>query len=277
MLILSKIIPPVLWCLFLIVAGGFSIRQGIVLGLLMALLVIPIGKGKPMHFTPYFVRVSPKWWEILSDFKLVNSPEEWRSIVESVDQSPAYHPLRDGILFSVVQQSEDAERILVYSHDHKGFLSEIRFREDIDPIKIRREDPAKFAGFSEHERVFVFWRPSGGGYALELYLPAWWWAKTKKICPVPIEEEEDYATGCVKLVLARLSYREFDLYWEPTKWSNNFYSRTVPQIRLRGDEQRRIHGWTAIQHEKPEFPSFLSNDWPDCIEHKYCDVEHRAI
>ncbi len=52
------------WPLTLVFVAGFPIRQGIVLGLLLAWLALGIGKAalKPVRrFTPYWVRVSPNY------------------------------------------------------------------------------------------------------------------------------------------------------------------------------------------------------------------------
>jgi hypothetical protein len=40
-------------------------------------------------------------------FRLIGSPEEWHSIAESVKSCADYRVLRDGVLFTVLQPSED--------------------------------------------------------------------------------------------------------------------------------------------------------------------------
>ncbi len=92
----------------------------------------------------------------ITDFKLIGEAEEWRVILEAFDELPSadYRVLRNGIYFTVAQQSEDLERTLIYSDNHRAFVSKVDFWELMTPIKLRRE-----AQFSElqayHVRFFM--------------------------------------------------------------------------------------------------------------------------
>jgi hypothetical protein len=259
-----------LWPLALVFVGGFPMRQGIVLGLLLAWLAFGIGKAavKPARrFTPYWVRVSPNWYQILSDFALVGSPEEWRSIREAVRPCADYSVLRDGVLFTVLQHSEDWTQDLVFWNQHQSFGSELRFREDMSPIQFERKDPA-----GGHIPAYLFMKPYGQ-YNMGIEVRDWWWDKVKGSCATPLSVETNPMTGTVELTLATLSLNEFDFYWAPVNWTDEYVLKTKPQIRQRRDEQGLALGWIAKDLRIPE----LSVRVPVYIEHKYFVVEHREI
>ena len=94
-----------IWPLALVFVGGFPIRQGVVLGLLLALLAFAMTDKPVARFMPYRIWISPNWYQILTDFNLIGSLEERRSIRDSVGSSTDhYSVLRDGVQFTVVQQ-----------------------------------------------------------------------------------------------------------------------------------------------------------------------------
>lgn len=90
--------------LFLLLGMAFwipTLRQGLVLGMLLAWISFGIAKRsvKPSWgFTPYWVSVAPNWYEILTDFRLIGNPKEWRAIEESVRSCPDYRVLRDDVI-----------------------------------------------------------------------------------------------------------------------------------------------------------------------------------
>lgn len=267
--------------LYLVLAyiGDLSIRQSIVLALLMASLavgIITIAAAKPAgRFNPYYVRIDPNWYDLLIDFKLIDKPEEWHAIQKSFEGLPTteYRVLRSGICFTVVHQSEDFERTLVYSDNHRAFVSEVDFEEDVEPIRVEHTNP-----FGEPNTcdVRLFMKSGGHGYNLGIRVPGRWWDQVKGACPKPIKEIDNHPTGRVELILATISHREFDLYWEPVEWSSTFYDKTAKQIRGRRDEQRQKLGWKTIEHDA-DLGAELGIDFPESIEHKYFNVEHRGI
>jgi hypothetical protein len=91
------------------------------------------------NFSPFFVFVSPHWYELLRDYKLVQSDEEWQQIVKSRDSAPPneYNVLRSGILFSVLQPRSDAYLpALIYWDSRRRFVSEVEFEEQIEEIHV---------------------------------------------------------------------------------------------------------------------------------------------
>jgi hypothetical protein len=112
----------------LVLIGGFPLRQGASLGLLLAAAdaILSSRLALPQEdppLTPYWVGISPKWCQILSDYKLISGPEEWQGVLELAKGLPDYRVLRDGVLFTVIQ------RQLVYWNQHQGFGSEFRTSE----------------------------------------------------------------------------------------------------------------------------------------------------
>jgi hypothetical protein len=218
-----------LFYLILAYIADFSVQQSVVLACFIASLALAIENraAKPtMRFTPYYVRVAPKWCELLLDFKLISKPEEWYSIQNGFESLPAteYRVLRDGIHYTTLQQSEDAERTLIYSYNHRVFVSDVDFEEDLEPIKLERPNPIRGLRSSP---VSLFMKFGSKGYDLGLRVPDWWWEQAKPSCTAPMKEKKDYVTGTVELVLATISARAFDLHWEPVVWGSTFFNETA--------------------------------------------------
>ncbi len=256
--------------LILIYIAGFSVRQSIVL----ALVFIAFAHGmsgfapKPAQkFRPYRVSVAPDYYRILSDFHL-GTREQWQQLQEDLQETapPRACIWRYGIGFTVASQSEDGELTLVYSDNHKYFTSIVRFEEDMSPFHVERVE--KVAGLPDCQRVSLFIRPGGAsrGYDLGISVPDRWWGTVKGSCPRPIREE--HRSDYVDLVLATLSHREFDLYWEPAVWNYDYYTKTLTSIENRRDEYRTKLGWEAQKY---------SFNCRDTIRHRYFLVEHHAI
>jgi len=256
----------------LVFVGGFPVRQGVVLGLLMAWLAFGIRMQMPSarRFIPYWVRVSPNWYQILTDFKLISSVEEWRSVLQSA--STDYCVLRDGVLFTVVQESEDFEHTLIFWNQHQAFGSEFRFMEDMTPIQFKRMDP-----MGGHLPARFFMKPWAAGllagYSLGIEVRDWWWEKMKTSCVAPLAVDTNLLTGSVDLTLATLPRKEFDLYWGC--WTEEYITKVKPKIRVQRDEARQKLGWTAEEHQADDFHPY--GGWPAAIVHKYFHIQHHAI
>jgi hypothetical protein len=267
------------YTLILIYVAGLSARQSIVLALLFTGLAHGISRSarKPgSRLRPYRVRIVPDLHQILCDFQMIRTPQEWRQLQDGFKSiPPEFGSIWGyGIAFTVASESEDRERALIYSDSHKCFMSEVRFEEDLSPLEIERID--KTPGFPDHQRVSLFVRPGGGsgGYDAGISVPMRWWETVKQSCPKPIREEKDHPTGYINLILATISYREFDLYWEQVERKYDDLVKTAKEIEARRDQCRKLLGWEIQEH--PDFPE-LCIDWPDTIKHAYFLVEHRAI
>jgi hypothetical protein len=270
--------------LILAYIAGFSTWQSIVLAALIAWLALSTAIAyvvlKPARrFSPYYVRVDPNWYDLLIDFKLIDGIDAWHAVRKFSEERPTaeYCVVRSGICFMVVQQSEDFERTLIYLNNHRTFVSEVDLEEDVEPLRIGRIDKISEAmGKPSKCDVRLLVRFGADGYKLGIRVPSQRWNEVKASCPKPTEEVADYPTGQVDLILAIISYREFDLYWEPVVWSSTFYDKNAKQIRSLRDEQRGKLGWKTLEHDS-DLGAELGIDWPESIEHKYFTVEHRAI
>ncbi len=265
------------YTLVLVYVAALSVRQSIVLAVLFTGLAHGIGKSvsKPtVRFRPYQVRIVPDLYQILWDFQMIRATEEWTQLQAKFNgaQPPFGSIWGYGISFAVISESEDRERTLIYSNSHKCFVSEVQFEEDLSPFKIERIDKAP--SLPDYQDVSLFLRPGSGGYDLGISVPDKWWHLTKQSCPKPIREQENYATGYVNLVLATISYREFDGYREPAEWEYNHMMKWTREIDERRTEQRKRLGWEVPK--QPDFPE-LCISWPDALKNSYFRVEHRAI
>lgn len=298
------------WCLVLLFAGGFPLRQGIVLGLSMALIAVPaelVGNivRPPTRFTPYYVRLLPNWYQILSDFKILRNVEEWHSVLKSIERFPPsrYCVVRNCISFTVLQAAEECRHPLIFWNSERAFTTDLTFSHELEPILLSRKDNAvklvvekdgrflvddilqpslletyvnEFAllSVSGNYQIQFFMKSCVEGYDLGIGIPDWWWQQMKDSCPAPEKEHRDDVTGYVELVLARIALCDLDCYWEPVPRDIDFHLTIVPKMKERREQLRRKLGWKTIpQPDTPEMPLH----WPEAIEHKYFRMEHRAV
>jgi len=169
----------------LVYVAGLSVRQSIVLAVLFtsASRGLERAAGKPLRrFTPYYVRIKPRWHLLLADFKLISKPEEWHAIQESFNEKPSseYRVLRDVLFFTVVDQAEDFERTSIYWNNHRCFVSNVKFEEDMEPIQVERESDVEFL---RRSGVRFFMKVGMDGYKLGIRVADWWWEERKASCP----------------------------------------------------------------------------------------------
>jgi len=253
--------------------ADFPLRQSVVLALVIAGLVHAVrhnAKQPLLRFSPYNVFIRPTWSQILIDYHLIAKPEDWQLIEHSLKKLPLDErsALRYGIHFTIVHQSDDFERTLIYwNHDH-SFASEIDFEEEMVPIKAKREVEIPMLGDYD---FYFFAKWAVDGYNLGIVVPDSWWHTKKQMCPKPFMEVSRHPTGQVELVLATIPYREFDVYWKPVEWNSAYNENTIK----RRDAYRVKFAWAAIidEDDAPE----LALDLPEGIYHKYFEVKHRAV
>ncbi|HEY6341574.1 MAG TPA: hypothetical protein VIY49_08790 [Bryobacteraceae bacterium] len=108
-------------------------------------------------------------------FKLIGGLEDWCAIAESVKGSSDYRVLRDGVLFTVVQQFGNLEHTLIFWNQHQVFGSEFSFVEAMTPVRFERAGTSP----SWHAPAFFFMKPHGAqgvaGYAFGIEVRDWWW------------------------------------------------------------------------------------------------------
>lgn len=262
----------------LLYLGRFSIRESIVLAVIFAgyaSAAHTFGAKPTRRFSPFRVRIYPYWWRILVDFRVVSGDEEWDKIRHLTEQFPKteYHILRDGLCFTVVQESEDARRI-IYSDNRHAFKSIMESEEELNPIRVTPISKRESATEQPKSDIRFFMRYGQKDYELGLRVPTRWWAAVRDSCPRPVREDEDHPTGRVDLVLALIPFAEFD-YWQPLQWSAARHKRILSEAnQLRGCLASL--GWKSIEID-PDVRSELGLHSPEILEHKYFYLEHQDI
>lgn len=252
--------------------ADFPLRQSAVLALLVGAILYALRQNanKPLvRFSPYDVFIRPTWSRLLIDYKLVANPEDWQFIELSLSKQPTstQSVLRDVVHFTVVQQSDDFERTLIYWHHDNSFASEVEFEQYLPQISAKREVLDPILGDYD---FYFFARWGTDGYNLGLVVSDSWWHSKKTLCPKPLTEIKRHLTGQVELVLATIPYREFDVYWQSVQWDST-YNETVSKRR---DGYRSKFAWAAMeQDDDPE----LALDPPNVLYHKYFELQHRAV
>ena len=210
--LLYLLISAVALYLVFVYAAQLSPRQSVVLAVLFAFLLDGAIHSAPkptLKFTPYWIRIFPRWHEILTDFRLVQSSEDWKTVQEACGSANSrdFSVFRDALWFSVLRPLSQTEDTLIYLNSYKTFISEVDLLEDLDPVGAVKEDERLDSLRKQKVRLFVKWAMDG--YQLGLELPDWWWEKNKGSCQTAAAEENDYRFGTVRVALAILPYGEF--------------------------------------------------------------------
>ena len=253
---------------------GFQMKQSIVLALILTGIGFSVGRAAPretVRFTPYFVRVRPKWHQILTDYRILES-DDWEKLQESMNAAKLSedHIFRAGVLFTVVNQSADGERLLVYRGPSLGFVSEIDWTLDLSPAMFQLGERNR-PRLMKSSDVDFFIKQSGDGYGIGITVPHNWWENVKASCPTPAFEKRNHPCGTVDLAIAVLPYAEFGIYWDPIDYSDNFDKRVWAAV----DSARKKYNW-KLEEENDPLPE-LRIKWAKVIDHKYFEVDHNSI
>lgn len=281
--ITTTLIAPLLFlsvCLFaLSYIADFTLRQSMVLALIAMLIGYyvreelrklneRIGNAveKPAYkFVPYHIRIDPQWQQLLIDFKLIGSAEQWAQTEKSV-----YEALPYGFSCTILEKQDEWQEGLIYRGPILGsFARTVEFEEVIAPIQFE-EAPRKL-------RLFV--KPGADGYDLGIVVPEKWWDRVKASCPKPLKEKSGEMWYEAELTIATLSYAEFDWYWQPESGVGPgnrsigepryyIHEKWREQIIAQRDEQRIKLGWKEAEHV---------DGAPNRIEHSYFAVAHSQI
>ena len=260
-------------------------RQSVVLALVIAFLVrAAIDALRPsVEFIPYWVLVFPKWYELLTDFKLIDSGEQWDALQKHAEKMPFLQSsvsiLTHAVCFTVVRELTASEGRLIYWNLRHDFSSDVDCEEPIEPRDMQDLEPEvrerDFGGLDLRGVSFFMRSRGGANYDLGLIVPDSWWAKNRKSCPKPIEEDQLHDRGQVRLALAKIPSKEFDyFYWkpaEPWEW-NKRYDKARRELGDLRDKQLGKSGWKREEHDVR-----YRSKWPESLEHKYFRLEHRGI
>lgn len=231
-------------------------------------------------FSPFCVSIFPNWYELLSDFRLIRSEEEWHRLCNATDEAStdSYSIFRRGFVFTVIRPPADEGLLpgLTFWDNRKTFLSEVELSGSI--IEVRDESAWRHRGeehpFFEHPKWAglpeVYFRWGTGGYELGLEVQDKWW---EQLCKsggmgelVKFKEHRDHMCGTTRLVIATLPYSEFGVYYQ-----NVDYGQMKKQQEAR-DKQLEANGWKR----KIEGDSEIRDPWSH-VEHKYFTVSHRGV
>lgn len=278
--IFTYLLNATIYVAVLLYIADVPLRQSVVFALIFASFsrgLEMLEKKPTVHLSPYCVRVVPNWLPLLQDYKLISNVDEWWAILKSVETSLTTENtlLRWGVFYTVVSQSDDFERTLIFLNHHRSFVTKIDYSDRVEPLKLNCEDEKSY---KRNWTPGFYMKQRPDGYALGLRVPDWWWDEVKASCPKPVKEEKDYACGQVELTLTYISFREFDLYSAPSNWnelSSKARDAILKKSQAARDEQRKKYQWKDVRRSNMD--SELGIDWPDAIEHKYFNVEHNEI
>ena len=231
-------------------------------------------------FSPFRVSVYPNWYELLSDFKLISTEDEWHKLCEAANETPEheYTVFRSGFAFTVIKPPADDGLMpgLAFWDNRKVFLAEVEFSEPV----IRIEDEFGLRGRSEDHAFFHHpkwadlprfcfkWGP--GGYEIGLEVQDDWWEHLRESKAfgelAKINGHRDHLCGTTRLVIATLPYPEFGLYYQNADYDS------LKGIQEAMDQQLEANGWKR----KVEQDSEIRDPWSH-VEHKYFTVSHRSI
>jgi hypothetical protein len=123
--------------------GEFTLRQSVALTFVAWIgyeLYAKLNASRRVEkvFEPFSVSIYPNWYELLSDFKLIGSMEQWHRLRGEAERVPAleYNVFRSGFLFTVLRPPSDQGLLpgLTYWNNRKVFLSEVELSESIVAI-----------------------------------------------------------------------------------------------------------------------------------------------
>jgi len=268
--------------LFFRYLGGFSLQQSVVLTLAGLLLYWPLRYGLYVvnvrsrvenSFSPFGVHISPNWYQLLPQFKLITYQEEWHRLCEIAKNAPSSEcsVFRSGIFFTVIRPPSDGllHGLIYYK---KSFLTELNICESI----VSGEDENALLKLGNQDAYFknlpgakLYLRRVSGDYELGLEVDLDWWKELCKSGKVgelsKAEQEEDEPCGTTRLSVATLPSSEFEGYY-----GNRSVRETAKLCELT-DKQLQANGW-----QRKDRDPCRRDPWSE-VEHKYFTVSHWTV
>jgi hypothetical protein len=254
----------------LALAVGFPWKQVVLLAAFAAYMSVglfqvatKVAATAPGHkFEPYYVRIIPRWTQILADYTTAKNDEDWLKFVAWCGREEL-----PGAWYSVLRNDKDG--ILIYRGSELGFSTAFDWTYEVKKSEwlrgTKREGNPE--GFPDSMDLLV--KQKSDVIQLGLNVSSDWWPTFSPHCPAPIETHEEHMFGQVRIVLAQLPLREFDLYWNEVDYEPKNVDRTWKSVR----ESRKKHGWEEIENHR-DVPSSLQ---PITIKNKYFEVQHHSI
>jgi hypothetical protein len=265
--------------------GDFSFRQSLLLTF-VALAgyglyeKLSASQGGGSAFSPFSVSIGPKWYDLLLDFKLIRTDEDWQRLCNAPGEAAenGYTVLRNGFTFTVIKPPADdgLPPGLAYWDNRKTFLAKVELSEAIAKVDdlIPRPGRGEKHPFFHHPKWAslprLFFRWGRGGYEIGLEVQSDWW---EELCNggetggfAGIKTHTDRSCGTTRLAIATLPYSEFGFYY-----GRGPYGHLKKQQELM-DKQLEANGWARKIERNFEF----RDPWSS-VEHKYFTASHRGI
>jgi len=265
--------------------GDFSSQQSAVLAVAASMgygLYEKLNASRTVAdvFSPFCASIYPNWYELLSDFKLINSEDEWDKLCNAANETPEreYTLFRRGFAFTVIKPPADDGLLpgLTFWHNRKVFLADLELSEPIIEIENEFHLPGRgeehpffhHPQWSSLPRFCFKW--GAGGYEIGLEVQDDWWEhlrESKEIGDLAkIKGDRDHLCGTTRLVIATLPYSEFGVYYQNVDYGD------LKKVQEAIDKQLEVNGWKR----KIERDSEIRDPWSH-VEHKYFTVSHRSI
>jgi hypothetical protein len=265
--------------------GSFSSQQSAVLTFLALMGYglyekLNVSRRVVNAFSPYCVSVYPNWYQLLSDFKLIRTDEEWRRLCKAANEAPerSYTVFRSGFTFTVIRPPADDGLLpgLTFWDNRKVFLAELELSEAVIELEDKFSLPGRegehpffhHPTWSNLPRLCFKW--GAGGYEIGLEVQDDWWQHLRQSEGMgelaKVKEDRDYPCGTSRLAIATLPYSEFGLYYQNVDYDS------LKKAQETMDKQLEANGWKR----KVERDSEIRDPWSH-LEHRYFTVSHRSI
>jgi|ERR1700722_18991497 len=262
-------------------AGDFSTAQSVALTVVAWLGYGLYEKLRLSHktedvFTPFCVSFFPKWYELLSDLKLIRQDDDWKRLTDTVAKIPksTFSLYRQGFSFTVIRPPTSNGLLpgLAFWNNEKIFLNDLELEasivetEDKSIFRLEKHELFDHPSWSGLPRI-VF-KSGNGGYEIRLEVHMDWW---KERCAsgemkelANLKQHEDHTCGTTQVVVATLPYSEFAVFYRDTDYAESLQNKR--------DKQLAAKGW----QRKADRDSEIRNLW-STVEHKYFSVSYRSI
>lgn len=246
--------------------GEFTINQSLLLGSMGAIgwhffRSVRIPLEADMHFSPFWVRVSPRWNDLLLGLRLLDEdPHDfWEEVGQGSDHQSV---LLRSIAFTILKAGRTNG--IVYLNDYRAFARDVEIWEPIREIQI--DGTSERRGWSPA----VFVKSGSKGLEFGLTVNSRWWRtmcaedESGQLDRIATDPDGSTENTCLKLAL--LPYSEFKMYLNGLRGNSWSQGRTED---LEAEAARA--GWAREQMDSHLIGA------PVRIEHRYFTVEHKQI
>lgn len=256
----------------------FSIKQSIALSIVCFLVYDSIRALRARNeiegeFTPYMVDIRVNWFNLLSDYKLIHSEEQYKRLCVVLEAKPN-SPISCGYWLTVIQppSKNSGSFGLMYWNNHKSFQNQLDLTESICEVHNDYSYPQKqhpnldHPVFSDLPRFNIRCTRSGFYFGLTVNLD--WWELVTKANPGLKKPSDNHShlCGTAAIFLGALPLAAFQEYYGSIDYGklNKFLEAQSKELAATG--------WTI----KRDTDSEIRDPWAH-LEHRYFSVSHREI